>query len=50
LTENATAVLVDEVDLTACDSRMAAEQINQRRTKLETGVENGKAPVLRSGP
>jgi hypothetical protein len=46
----AAAVLVDEVDLTALDSRMPVEQINQRRTKLETGVENDKAPVLRSGP
>ena len=46
----AAAVLVDEVDLTAFDSRMPVEQINQRRTKLETGVENDKAPGARSGP
>jgi hypothetical protein len=50
LTEDATAFLVDEVDLTAFDSRMPVEQINQRRTKLETGVKNDKAPVARSGP
>jgi hypothetical protein len=46
----ATAVLVDEVDLTAFDSRMPVEQINQRRTNLETGVQNDKATVSRSGP
>jgi hypothetical protein len=41
---------VDELDLTALGSRMSAEQMSGLRAKVETEVENDKAPVARSGP
>ena len=44
------AVPVDELDLTALGSRMSVEQISGLRAKVDTGVENDKAPVARSGP
>jgi hypothetical protein len=47
----AAAVLVDELDLTAIDSRMPIQQINRRRAELETGgLKIDKAPVARSWP
>jgi hypothetical protein len=41
---------MDELDLTALGSRMSVEQISGLRAKVDTGVENDKAPVARSGP